>query len=68
MIPSSNMWSNLRCVIWSHSGDRRRALTETGSPVVGDDVWSCVLISLVVTLGWGSRGEVVTGWRMSQPT
>ena len=50
-IPSSNMWSNSRRAIWSHSGDRRHALAETGGPVVVTWCVTLCLMGSVVVLG-----------------
>ena len=63
MIPSSNIWSNSRCAIWSHSGDRRCALAKIGGPVV---VMWCVtlcLITPVVMLGWAGYSEMIASWK-----
>lgn len=57
MIPSSIMWSNSRRAICRCSGDSRRALAETGGPVV---VMWCVTLCLIASvemLGWVMAGN-----------
>ena len=51
------MWLNSCCAIWGRSGDRRRALAETGGPVV---VTWCVTTDCVVMLGWVTAGNSET--------